>query len=235
MKGIMFKPEMQKAVVEGRKTQTRRLGGLNIINTAPDEAIFKGLRLKKGKRNRLYAHFTFPVEFLDEFAYPRYEPGEVVYLKETFKAWEGEMGTAIFFPDESHSGMENWQNKMFMPARYARHFIEIIYARPERLHDISEHDAMAEGIEHDPLFLKYPCYQCLSIGHSGSEVCEDGFYKNPFDSFASLWRSVNGEKSWDKNPWVWMYAFHYLDGINTLKEASNYNGVTLKKKEASHE
>ena len=217
MKGILFKPEMFQAVIEERKTQTRRLGGLEEVNENPDKAIFYGMRtdpdavkvLSKPLKGT-YAYFELPGDNL-KFIKPRYQPGEVVYLKEPYLL--DAAGNVIYKhkSDVQMQTLAKWKNKMFMPARHARHFIEIVTARPERLQDITKYDALKEGVKWDPQFKKYDCYQCLTIRHTGNDICEDGFYSSPRSSFKSLWKSINGEESWNKNPWVWVYQFKLLD------------------------
>ena len=91
MKGILFTPEMIQAIVEGRKTQTRRLGGLKIINRQPD--IWELNAYDGGKvfcfndkrHNISSLSRFFPIE-----CKPRYQVGETVYIKEAFMIEQAE-------------------------------------------------------------------------------------------------------------------------------------------------
>ena len=100
-----------------------------------------------------------------------------------------------------------------MPKAAARIFLEVVNVRCERLHDIKEEDAIAEGIHFDVMFKKFNCYLCDNQGHIGGEMmCEDGFYKTALNSFSSLWQSINGKRhTWQSNPLVWVYEFKKIE------------------------
>lgn len=247
MKGILFKQDMHQAIIAGRKTQTRRLGGLDPVNEDPERNTFEewihnpevmkkdkhGFSKEESDETRIspgwHAVFNMPDWDYDRHLFrSRYQPGDIVYLKEPYIDFDLVNNKPLLYKYDFPFAKWKWKNKLFMPAKYARHFIEIISVRTERLHDISEHDAMDEGIEYDSLFEKFFCYQCLTIGHIESEVCEDGFYRNAIDSFTSLWKSINGRKSWNKNPWVWVYSFRYLKNIHNMEDVKNYNFERMK-------
>lgn len=132
---------------------------------------------------------------------PRYTIGEKVFLKEPY----------IILYNEVHYKFDNgfigdgkgWQNKMFMPEKYARHYIEIIDVRREPLQDISEDDCIAEGIER------------VSMPHPYENKNMEGFKNYIFPemiadaklSYESLWADINGFDSWVANPNVWVYEF----------------------------
>jgi hypothetical protein len=94
---------------------------------------------------------------------------------------------------------------MFMPRWASRITLEVTGVRVERLQDISEADAVAEGIESRQVsdtnsrWLLY-----------GRDLSEGKLYSTTGDSrksYRSLWESINGPGSWDANPWVWVVAF----------------------------
>lgn len=100
-------------------------------------------------------------------------------------------GTEKFIP---------WKPSIFMPKSAARIWLEIVSVRPERLQDITEEDAVREGIEDSPFMpTRWKMY-------SGSYDMTE----YPVTSFASLWESINGPESWDANPWVWRIEFKVL-------------------------
>lgn len=72
--------------------------------------------------------------------------------------------------------------------------------RVERLNDISQEDAQAEGME---LTGWRPTYADPDSG---------GDYETPYDNFAALWESIYGEESWKANPWVWVIEFKRIEG-----------------------
>ena len=170
MKGILFKPDMIKAIVEGRKTQTRRLMKLNFgFGWEPPQL---GIGDATFKHNLEVMHIT-----------GRYQAGEVVYIKE---AWcESYFGEPICYKldgNESPGPKGFWRSPMFLPARAARYFIQITNVRPERLQEITEHDANLEGI--GALSMMQPARMM----------------------YQRLWDSIN-KQDWNSNPWVWVYSF----------------------------
>lgn len=109
-----------------------------------------------------------------------------------------------------------------MPKVASRIWLMVEEIRVERLQDISEEDAIAEGIE--------------SIDQHGSKVWKryDGYSlvtSDPVVSFWSLWASINGEDSWLSNPWVWVVKYRILSktgkpSIETIEK--NYLEITGK-------
>jgi hypothetical protein len=100
---------------------------------------------------------------------------------------------------------------IFMPREFSRITLEITSVRVERLQDISEADAVAEGVERnvgdapwtpDDGWLKYPLDAHL----------EDFPAFTAKDSYRTLWESINGAGSWDANPYVWCVSFKRVEG-----------------------
>lgn len=93
---------------------------------------------------------------------------------------------------------------IFMPRSAIRIFLEITDRRVERLQDISEDDAKAEGIE--PTESMYNGQVQLYKQYNGEPM----YYSEPCDSFRSLWESINGSESWQQNPFVWVVEFKQI-------------------------
>jgi hypothetical protein len=96
------------------------------------------------------------------------------------------------------------RNSLFMPRWASRITLEITGVRVERLQDISEADATAEGIER----LDYQgqaSWRDYSLNDEWAAVSP--MLSNPIDSYKTLWESLNGAGSWDLNPWVWVIEF----------------------------
>lgn len=95
-----------------------------------------------------------------------------------------------------------WRPSIHMPRWASRITLEVTDVRLERLQDISEEDAKAEGV----------ATRCLAEPDESPE-CSVGF-RNPdgfaLDNFRSLWDAINGAESWDANPWVWVVSFRRL-------------------------
>lgn len=106
--------------------------------------------------------------------------------------------------------LPGWHRRpaIFMPRKAVGIMLEVVTVRVERLQDISEADAMAEGI------YWYPVHQgngfCDGFSHLPNDVgCV--FHKTAADAYRALWESINGAGSWDANPWVWVYEFKKIE------------------------
>lgn len=184
MKGIMFKEDLFRAVVEGRKTETRR-----VVKGVPPNCNHKMVSLDLLHPECLFGEvvdgaliYLTPKSFK-----PRYLPGEVVYLKEPWCACEsccgGDERTCYKFDGDMPNCACDWRNKMFMPEHAARHFIRVTGVRCERLQDADMAAAVAEG--------------CI-----GSPT------QTPLEEFEELWDSINKQRArWLENPGVWVYQF----------------------------
>lgn len=100
---------------------------------------------------------------------------------------------------------DRWRPSIFMPRWASRITLEIIDVRVERLQDISEADAVAEGVSRDAEG-RWLDYENEAMG---------GYFDHPThgarSSFQSLWHSINGRESWIANPWVWVIEFRRID------------------------
>lgn len=195
MQGILMTPENHKKIRLGIKTQTRRLDSLKKINEAPN--------LWKWIGHDQQGRFSFRFEPSgDVYNYfPRYKVGEVVYIKEAwaYGAKDQEPSGLIYKLDGTHLptalergsygcdyGWGRWVSPLFMPAKYARDFIQITDVRAERLQEITEGDALAEGVTRPPNYSLTPHY---------------------IEWYKWLWDSINKKCTCDKNPFVWRIEF----------------------------
>lgn len=198
---ILFSGPMVRAILEGRKTVTRRaVKGLQIPTedkTTPHE----GLRWSAlGQRHLRYGFNVFgstEEECAHELARcgvcPFGKPGDRLWVRETF----ADIGCRLTFradlEDGAHCSVTRWTPSLHMPRWASRILLEITSVRVERLQDISEEQAIAEG----PPGLAFPA-------PPGSHwVTEDGRRR----AFMRLWDDVNGAGAWDANPWVWVVEF----------------------------
>lgn len=95
-----------------------------------------------------------------------------------------------------------WRPSIHMPRWASRILLEVTGVSVERLQDISEEDAAAEGISDGG---------CLNCGEPEPCGCADP-KPDARDAFARLWHSINGEESWHANPWVWVVEFKRVEG-----------------------
>ena len=105
----------------------------------------------------------------------------------------------------------HWRPGMFMPRRFSRITLEITDVRVERLQDISEGDALAEGTAD----LPNPC------GYADTDhfACCAKYPHSNRERFAALWDSINGKRpgcSWADNPWVWAISFRRIDASSSV-------------------
>ena len=204
----MFKSDMHKAIREGRKTVTRRLGGLKEINKEPDAWTFvKAVRIIPPVREGDYIcqHSDGHCIVIK----PRYQVGEVVYIKEANKLRASDDGWDVQYKDgyikpcniavdlstdeQFFAWTKNWRSPLFMPAWAARTFIQFTDVRPERLQTITEEDAVAEGITLE-----------LEPGDAP-----------PAMRYATLWDAINPLYPWASNPHVWREAFKVVQRQET--------------------
>ncbi len=223
MKGILFTPENIKAIREYRKTQTRRLmtpqpmrldeNNKEFWTEHPGLEIMKGWVWDKNKHSHYYAWDNYGGKFSCIEYSARYQVGEVVYIKEAWgirdcgfrvpldkETWaEGFPVNRIMYGLESPTKL-NWFNKrspLFMPAWAARSFIQITDVRAERLQEITEEDAMSEGVDQQ---------MATYLGLSMENYTRDGgqFYRH---IYSRLWDSINKKHPWSNNDWIFAYSF----------------------------
>lgn len=204
MKGICFIEPLHGKTVKKIKTETRRV----IVNQPLAAESIKPLA--KGVFG-IY-HKVGGIDNLKLTLKPRYNVGDILYLKEPYKKWtrglsEGRHTSILFkYGEETpcnkvgvdgSSYYTDWKNKLFMPAYAARHFIKITDVRAERLQDISDEDCIKEGIEKNGL-----CYFNGVHTHS---------FLTPREAYKALINSIDGKDTWNNNPWVWVYDYELID------------------------
>ena len=206
-KGMVFTGDSILAILEGRKTVTRRV----IKFPKPfDRADAWPYCRQLPDGTWMWADCpieddTFPPEYMSGGGVkPLYQVGDLVYAKETlWKRPYRDSRYACYRIDDHVVFQEgepvSWPWKApsqvltsrFMPKKYARIWREITGVRPERLQEITEEDAIAEG--------------CQEVLVSDEKI---GYYwKSARLVFSQLWDSLHGKGAWDSNPWVWRYEF----------------------------
>ncbi len=207
LKPILFGTEMVQAILQGRKTQTRRV-------VKPQPKNVEGCY--KRPNNNLFQWTHLPVGVGvgvgNPFICPFGQPSDVLWVRETFCYNEDDGLSSEFSYKADYPKANGWTPSIHMPKAAARIFLEITDVRVEHLHDISEEDAISEGVERmHHGFKKYTPHFTHKAGVIG--VC----YSNAKSSFESLWKSINGEQSWDENPWVWVVEFKTIDKPQNFK------------------
>jgi len=193
---ILFSGPMVRALLAGTKTQTRR--------------IVKPVR--HPDLGNVYAPGALVLEHEPQHVIDRCcpygRPGDRLWVRETHMNWwkldpENPEGPRLFshvaaFAADGYvlEPGERWIPSIHMLRAASRILLEITGVRIERLQDISDSDARAEGIEcwAGDLECGYRNY----LDESGQD-----WTLSPRESFQSLWESINGPASWSANPWVW--------------------------------
>lgn len=193
---------LTQAVIEGRKTMTRRL--------IPDE--FFGLTWDTRGDTLVYENEYGDFIDVRHSKYTRYKVGEVVAVAQSYStiaAGHPDVDTFLLYvakahkmPLESVQDLAGWNNKMFSKAELMPHRIRITGIRCERLHDISDACCLKEGIRYVPEIDKF-YFEDVSRGA--------GFYfDNHREAFAALIDRVSGKGTWGSNPWVVVYEFELV-------------------------
>ncbi|HCN43718.1 MULTISPECIES: ASCH domain-containing protein [Proteus] len=186
-RGIIFNAEMVKAILDGRKTQTRRI----VKNVMLDNGIW----LKKPTKTRS-GTTTHVLDAPKHNLCPLGKIGDRLYVREAFKAGVCTESTIAYKATHKPSDLEEgwyeeikWTPSIHMPRRYSRITLEITNIRVERLNDISNDDAKSEG-----------CWYGRGGGVPDKAL-------TPSDQFPTLWEEIYGDGSWSSNPWVWVIEF----------------------------
>ena len=208
---ILFSGEMVRAVLDGRKWQTRR-----VVKPQPHEVV---------DADAILAGFLdkVPIDVGWEYVSrncPYGRPGDVLWCKETWatrpdldhlKPRDIPEGSKIYRVADGELGLANCDRlrpSIFMRRWMSRITLEVTDVRVERVQDISVADAIAEGIDpvpcdHAAMMPGYGCTDCMGTG-----VAED-----PRVEFMHLWGSINAKRGypWESNPWVWAVSFSVVE------------------------
>lgn len=200
---ILFSAPMVRAILEGRKTQTRR-----IVKPQPDYSMVGVIDWKD-----IRASNELSLTNAMALGSPYGVPGERLWVRETWgyeltaKAVKASLPRAGIPPQAEceavyYRASDGWNGpwlpSIHMPRWASRIDLTNSCARIERLQDVSEADALAEGVEFG-LLNGVMVFKNYATGEM-SEPTARGSYR-------SLWESINGPGSWEVNPWVWVVEF----------------------------
>ncbi len=194
---ILFSTPMVQAILDGRKTMTRR-----IVKNIPEVTH----RVEQIGESLFEAHWGIPGNSLflvgaTEIKCP-YQPGDRLYVRETWRRYSRRSectcyeychcppdGTILYYadcgPDEN-----KWKPSIYMPKVAARIWLEVVSVRVERLQEITYEDCLHEG-----------------MWNYGTDV-------DTLAAFQELWQNLNAKRGygWDVNPFVWVVEFKRLEG-----------------------
>jgi hypothetical protein len=238
MKGICFKEPLFNAIIEEKKTQTRRIMnpqpntcGSCYEYTDSDCKYIGGGKFCYVKVEKVDANNEKCVRY-EEDINPRYKVGEKAYLKEPYHI---DNDGFVYYNYRPHLVMDyeplNWLNKLFMPAKYARYFIEITDVRYERLQDISDEDCFKEGIikhesNYDFVNNKYEdTGRVIKCMYSYTKGYGTLLYDTPSEAYAALIDQISGKGTWGTDPYVWVYEFKLVNNFKTKINHGNGNQI----------
>lgn len=216
MKPILFNTEMVKAILEGRKTTTRR-----IVKT--DLSL---LDYDVNDKEYLYLPDEYG-EFHHLLEYSPYKIGDILYVRETWadicKVCDKEMCIGCskkyaYKADGNYSDEDKWKPSIFMPKEAARIFLKVKSVRVEKLQDITEEGCLEEGIRKytkDGELFKY------SVNESMYKWQD--MPKEPKEAFKDLWNSTLNKKTgwnykYENNPYVWVIEFEIISREEAFNE-----------------
>lgn len=202
---ILFSAPMVRALLAGTKTQTRRA-------LAPDLFISSG-----GAVVRMVSVGPATTGIAEAHCPYWREPGDTLWVRETWNTSERCLPRIaepyIYAADLGPTGKQRWaatwRPSIHMPRAASRITLEVTGVRVERLQDISEADAQAEGCERG---ADFPGWYRFALPGDSAGLAEAGRAGRVPTAFArlayrALWESINGPGSWDANPWVWVVEF----------------------------
>lgn len=234
---ILFSDAMVRAILSGAKTQTRRVvnpyppAQRSIIPYLPSAIV--------DQQDGTFAAYTDGRKF-KEFRCPYGMAGERLWVREAhaivprtaYRASTGvhqvlrpddDHDAAVFRADWERSAPSRWRPSIHMPRWACRILLEIVSVRIERLQDISEADAEAEGCAAVAPVQWFEGLKPMADGSRVRQECRgepppdwtqirplsshDPLACTARDAFRRLWYSINGAESWSANPWVWCIEF----------------------------
>lgn len=185
---ILFSASMVRALLADMKTMTRRIAK----------------PVKHPDLGNVYSPGALVLEqepqHVIDRACPYGQPGDRLWVRETWAygihamaAKSDKDGPFVYAADGTEQGRlgDRWRPSIHMPRHASRITLQITSVRVERLQDISEADAIAEGVRN-------------SLHLPGGRFARE--------NFAHLWWTINGDGSWESNPWVWVIEFKRVEG-----------------------
>lgn len=215
MKKIMFndKFSLTQAVLEGRKTMTRRIVTYPLKFRGVNVAGYFVCKRPSGEVTEICMYDEDERMIDGGQILPKYKVGEVVAIAQSYKDLGYDPDSLDRAPKDlgirgfmKHSA--GWNNKMFVSAAACKKHIRITGVKCERLQDISEADCLKEGIikyTKDGTVFKYDLSDRFEM------FSWQDMKRSPREAFSALIDKVSGKGAWECNPFVWAYEFELID------------------------
>ena len=249
IKPILFNTEMVRAILDGRKDATRRI----VKGFIPDDAVWGYTAFTP--KGYISCRGTFADGYGEKFFKLPCEPGDILYVRETF-AWcpcwdcgldiepgrcsnatakiykEGEYGCYMYrasCEDNEYPSADTWHPSIHMPKEAARIWLKVTDVRVERLQEMKPVDVIKEGAYPD-------CWDCLNTyGESGLQCCygteeQCSQCDEVMMEWEKLWTSTIKKSDldrygWNANPWVWVIEFERCEKLNGGKKDEIINNT----------
>lgn len=208
IKPILFNTEMVRAILDGRKDATRRI----VKGFIPDDAVWGYTAFTP--KGYISCRGTFADGYGEKFFKLPCEPGDILYVRETWHKYTKRIGKgescrlAEFYGYKasvanSEDAEEPWRPSTQMPKEAARIWLKVMNVRVERLQEITDEQAKREGIQYD---------ECPTGFTWKQETDMHNCYTTPIGAMQALWNSTIKKSDldrygWDASPWVWVIEF----------------------------
>lgn len=186
---ILFSGPMVRAILDGHKTQTRR-----VIKMRNGQLMGEGELSSDG---RTVMDFSRSFPYWEALPCPYGKPGDLLWVRETYShSWHHAQPRFVYRATDDdneqltrHPDFDGWKSSIYMPRRASRLTLRITDVRVERVQDISDYDCHCEGI---------------------ALTSDDG--ENYREDFAVLWDAMHEKRGhgWAVNPWVWVIDFEVV-------------------------
>ena len=218
-RGMIFNSEMVRAILDGRKTQTRRIIkdctvgrdpiskfiqiGKKFIGCYPEDVpeLIRECCPYGVPGDRIWVRETFQGPLFDFEQMEAYQEDSSKFKKPEFCVYKADGKPAPEFFDADDNLHCGWRPSIHMPRWASRITLEITGVRVEQLKSISEEEARSEGVAR----LREGFWKHYQPGWTQHQLSARG-------SFATLWDSIYGFGDWDRNPWVWVVEFKRIEG-----------------------
>lgn len=192
-RSILMSGPMVRAILEGRKTQTRRA-----IRGAPAGLVYAGLDLSSRATMGTPTWFDAAGK---TYQCPYGQAGDRLWVRETWRPNPAIPSDGLWYRADWHPQGEivhdkGWKPSIYMPRWASRILLEVVSVWVERLHQITDADCKAEGVECWQEGNDKPTYRAGEVIQFTAKA-----------AYCELWRKINGPASWDENPFVWVVEF----------------------------
>lgn len=209
IKPILFNTEMVRAILDGRKSCTRRICKDANEYTVPDMDFYNADRRTYAVHNFVDKEHTEQLSIAERTC--PICPGDILYVRET---WKKAPNGYYYYEDWQRNDIADitkWKPSIHMPKEAARIWLKVMNVRVERLQEITDEQAKREGIQYD---------ECPTGFTWKQETDMHNCYTTQIGAMQALWNSTIKKSDldrygWDASPWVWVIEFERCEKPET--------------------